>query len=234
MEPSIDYSDDPWSAPDVHKGHKHDSEPPRTNGGETNNGAHGFDGNGDGNGTGNGVHDSPAAPAPARTTSTFTTAALTSTHDSDPGTTRESSFAPAPSPGGAWGGEFFAGGGAVSNVGTTSPFGGLGGSNGGRDSAGQRPPPVNRTIGSGRTGSALEENIVVTLLPEKEGMFMFQHHNYEVASARRGSKVIRRYSDFVWLLDCLHKRYPFRVLPLLPPKRVAGTSRPPTHSWSQH
>ena len=49
---------------------------------------------------------------------------------------------------------------------------------------------------------------------------MFQHRNYEVASARRASKVIRRYSDFVWLLDCLHKRYPFRQLPLLPPKRV--------------
>lgn len=67
----------------------------------------------------------------------------------------------------------------------------------------------------------------MNLLPEKEGMFMFQHHNYEVVSARRGSKVIRRYSDFVWLLDCLHKRYPFRVLPLLPPKRVAGKSSPP-------
>ena len=34
--------------------------------------------------------------------------------------------------------------------------------------------------------------------------------------------MVRRYSDFVWLLDCLHKRYPFRILPLLPPKRVAG------------
>lgn len=66
----------------------------------------------------------------------------------------------------------------------------------------------------------MEENIVVTLMPEKEGMFMFQHHNYEISSIRRGSKVIRRYSDFVWLLDCLHKRYPFRVLPLLPPKRM--------------
>lgn len=63
---------------------------------------------------------------------------------------------------------------------------------------------------------------MVTLMPEKEGVFLFQHHNYEVTSARRGSKVVRRYSDFVWLLDCLHKRYPFRVLPLLPPKRVAG------------
>jgi len=49
----------------------------------------------------------------------------------------------------------------------------------------------------------------------------FQHRNYEVASVRRGTKVVRRYSDFVWLLDCLHKRFPYRQLPLLPPKRVA-------------
>lgn len=72
-------------------------------------------------------------------------------------------------------------------------------------------------------GTGPEEVITVTLLPEKEGLFMFQHRNYEVKSARRGSSVVRRYSDFVWLLDCLHKRYPFRQLPLLPPKRVAGT-----------
>ena len=63
--------------------------------------------------------------------------------------------------------------------------------------------------------------VTVNLLGEKEGMFMFQHRNYEIASVRRNSKVIRRYSDFVWLVDCLHKRYPFRQLPLLPPKRVA-------------
>ena len=72
------------------------------------------------------------------------------------------------------------------------------------------------------TGGGVEEVVVVTVLPEKEGMFLFQHRNYQVSSARRGSKVVRRYSDFVWLLDCLHKRYPFRQLPLLPPKRVAG------------
>lgn len=86
------------------------------------------------------------------------------------------------------------------------------------------PPPNPSTstrVISGRTGSSVEENILVTLMPEKEGMFMFQHHNYEVSSQRRGSKVIRRYSDFVWLLDCLQKRYPFRILPLLPPKRMA-------------
>lgn len=70
----------------------------------------------------------------------------------------------------------------------------------------------------------LHEDITVTSLDEKEGVFMFQHRNYEIASVRRNSKVVRRYSDFVWLLDCIHKRYPFRQLPLLPPKRVASES----------
>ena len=66
------------------------------------------------------------------------------------------------------------------------------------------------------------ESVTITMLPEKEGIFMFQHRNYEVKALRRGSSVVRRYSDFVWLLDCLQKRYPFRRLPLLPPKRVQG------------
>lgn len=67
------------------------------------------------------------------------------------------------------------------------------------------------------------ELVTVTTLPDKEGVFLFQHHNYEVKTVRRASSVVRRYSDFVWLLDCLHKRYPFRRLPLLPPKRIQGT-----------
>lgn len=83
--------------------------------------------------------------------------------------------------------------------------------------------PRRRSLGLGRTTNPqVEETVTVALLPEKEGLFMFQHRNYEVKSARRGSTVIRRYSDFVWLLDCLQKRFPFRQLPLLPPKRVSG------------
>ncbi|KAH0095017.1 sorting nexin Mvp1, partial [Aureobasidium melanogenum] len=81
----------------------------------------------------------------------------------------------------------------------------------------RRPVGVSRS--SGATGP--EELITVNVLEEKEGMFLFQHRNYEVSSISRNSRVIRRYSDFVWLLDCLHKKFPFRQLPLLPPKRVA-------------
>ncbi|KAJ5760308.1 hypothetical protein N7520_007464 [Penicillium odoratum] len=84
------------------------------------------------------------------------------------------------------------------------------------DLTSRRRPLVTRT-----TNPQIEETVIINLLPEKEGMFMFQHRNYEVKSARRGSTVIRRYSDFVWLLDCLQKRFPFRQLPLLPPKRVS-------------
>lgn len=91
----------------------------------------------------------------------------------------------------------------------------------GGDESSQSAP--GRSIGGGNVlNRGVEETVTIILLPEKEGLFMFQHHNYEVKSARRASSVVRRYSDFVWLLDCLHRRYPFRLLPLLPPKRVAG------------
>lgn len=70
------------------------------------------------------------------------------------------------------------------------------------------------------------ELVTISTLPDKEGVFLFQHHNYEVKTIRRGSTVVRRYSDFVWLLDCLQKRYPFRRLPLLPPKRIQGKLAP--------
>lgn len=89
------------------------------------------------------------------------------------------------------------------------------------------PGIIGRNAGSNRDGrdsNQANEIVTITAMPEKEGMFLFQHRNYEVSIVKRNSKVTRRYSDFVWLLDCLHKRYPFRQLPLLPPKRVASKS----------
>ncbi|OCF31380.1 sorting nexin MVP1 [Kwoniella heveanensis BCC8398] len=62
------------------------------------------------------------------------------------------------------------------------------------------------------------ETVEVVLIAEKEGWFL---QKYKVESDKRASgSVSRRYSDFVWLLDCLIKRYPFRLLPGLPPKRI--------------
>ncbi|GAA5799625.1 hypothetical protein HPULCUR_005041 [Helicostylum pulchrum] len=65
------------------------------------------------------------------------------------------------------------------------------------------------------------EEIAVTVAPEREG-FIFKHVNYIVTNEKRSSIVLRRYSDFWWLLEILTKRYPFRALPNLPPKKLGG------------
>jgi sorting nexin-8 len=191
---------DPWRSPALHKGHAHSSSPPKTNGSSAANGAH----------------------EPVRTTSGFTT---NSTETPSNGSSSITASNPVHTPGaGVWG-TYDGESNAPFNNSSGSGLGGQGFGDVGGD--GEAPTPIvpSRSFGGGRvTGGGVEEVITVTLLPEKEGMFMFQHHNYQIISQRRGSKVVRRYSDFVWLLDCLQKRYPFRQLPLLPPKRVGGKS----------
>ncbi|KAH8725883.1 sorting nexin mvp1 [Phaeosphaeriaceae sp. PMI808] len=159
-------------------------------------------------------------PSATRTTSQFTTKSRSeSTSNQD--IVQPSSL----SSEGGWGGY----NGGVSN----QPFAAPGLVDGGFGAppvgGGSNPPPeLGRLIGrlpSG-AGTSTDEIITITTIAEKEGMFLFQHRNYEVASSKRTTKVIRRYSDFVWLLDCLHKRYPFRQLPLLPPKRVGINGNP--------
>ncbi|KAF2111473.1 hypothetical protein BDV96DRAFT_614788 [Lophiotrema nucula] len=184
---------DPWASPDLHRGHSHTS---YNSVPPQTNGAN--------------------APAATRTTSQFTTTSATNSST----TADQSSQQPASyNSEGGWGA--FNG---ASGDGFPNP--GLGGEGFGQPPSGEdgpsNPAGLGRALGGGRiAGPGVEEVVTVTAIAEKEGMFMFQHRNYEVTSARRNSKVIRRYSDFVWLLDCLHKRYPFRQLPLLPPKRVA-------------
>ena len=157
---------------------------------------------------------------PHRTTSTFTTHSLTSDTVPDSSTIESSNIidrSAVEGQGGGWTGSDTAfTGSALGNE-------GFGGPPGGGDGQGNESGPSRRLASGHRgIGHGAEEVIFITALPEKEGTFLFQHRNYQVASARRNSKVIRRYSDFVWLLDCLHKRYPFRQLPLLPPKRVSS------------
>lgn len=123
------------------------------------------------------------------------------------------------------------GGGGFGNPSSASGFGnydqGALGAGFGQPDSGQANSSRNdlsRSLGGGQvSNSGMEDVITIQMLPEKEGMFLFQHRNYEVKSARKATSVIRRYSDFVWLVDCLQKKFPFRQIPLLPPKRVAGT-----------
>lgn len=78
-----------------------------------------------------------------------------------------------------------------------------------------------------------EHKIQIKEVPEKEGL-LFKHINYaiihEIPLGLHGpagaKKVIRRYSDFVWLLEFLLKKYPFRVIPGLPPKKFTVGASP--------
>ncbi|CDK26571.1 unnamed protein product [Kuraishia capsulata CBS 1993] len=78
--------------------------------------------------------------------------------------------------------------------------------------------------------------IRVKEIPEKEGL-VFKHINYlithnivfpreyQVQQERGELKIVRRYSDFAWLIEVLWKKYPFRIIPDLPPKKFTiGTS----------
>ncbi|RFU79405.1 sorting nexin mvp-1 [Trichoderma arundinaceum] len=207
----VDPDDDPWNTPDLHKGHTHS----RQNGAEdhaaiVNGHNHSFN------------QDAPPAFEP-RPTNHYSAPPEPIRPTNRPRQVSSSSL----SGQGGWGGGFYGSspGGGFNDVPHTQnppPIPNIFGGDGAGQIAGIDPSPAApaRSLG-GRIGNNVEENVVVTLMPGKEGIFMFQHHNYEVTSQRRGSKVVRRYSDFVWLLDCLHKRYPFRMLPLLPPKRVA-------------
>ncbi|TYJ55310.1 hypothetical protein B9479_004033 [Cryptococcus floricola] len=62
------------------------------------------------------------------------------------------------------------------------------------------------------------ERVTVDLIPEKEGWFL---QKYRLSSTKRGDQAVtRRFSDFLWLADILSKRYPYRLLPPIPPKRL--------------
>ena len=101
-----------------------------------------------------------------------------------------------------YGGVQDAGGfGGMGGGGLTSPtmgvnrMGSFGGFGGNQQQQGQRGGPrPGLTAG----GVRAEESVTITVLPEKEGMFLFQHRNYQISSGRRASRVVRRYSDFVW------------------------------------
>lgn len=213
---------DPWNTPDVHKGHAHAADDvPATPESDAPNGGGPQDAE---------QHASDDGSFPSMTASTPAGPTRSASGYADPASPSRQTAPPTQpalqnnsAPG--WGGYYETAAQSVGSPGgfvePANPFGNNQRPPVGVGASGE--PPLLRTA-SGRTGSALEEVVSVGLMPEKEGFFLFQHHNYEVTSSRRGSKVVRRYSDFVWLLECLHKRYPFRALPPLPPKRVAGES----------
>ncbi|KAK4692158.1 sorting nexin-8, partial [Lecanoromycetidae sp. Uapishka_2] len=154
--------EDPWASPALHKGHTHivnNEATPSSN-------------------------PTAAKPLrnglsePSRTTSAFTT------HSEEPAPSPMAAEEGPSGPG--WGSDGPTSSG-FSGSGLSGP-GGTGFGSSGDEQGNSAGGGIGRSIGGGRTvHRGVEENVTVTLLPEKEGIFMFQHHNYEVKSARRAS-----------------------------------------------
>ncbi|XP_075383714.1 sorting nexin-8 isoform X3 [Tenrec ecaudatus] len=86
-------------------------------------------------------------------------------------------------------------------------------------------PPENTLLPSQSLQELLARDTVqVEVSPEKKGLFL-KHVEYEVSSQRFRSSVYRRYNDFVVFQEVLLHRFPYRMVPALPPKRVLGADR---------
>jgi len=96
----------------------------------------------------------------------------------------------------------------------TAPFGvGAAGVNGG----GAPPSSVSGTGLPSGWWRRLEK--VTVLFAGHQGFVLNRYMAYGITT-ERGGAVQRRYSEFTFLWDCLVRRYPFRLLPQLPPKRI--------------
>ncbi|XP_033023100.1 sorting nexin-8 [Lacerta agilis] len=69
-----------------------------------------------------------------------------------------------------------------------------------------------------------KDTVQVELIPEKKGLFL-KHVEYEVSSKRFRCSVYRRYNDFVVFHEMLLQKFPYRMVPALPPKRMIGADR---------
>ncbi|XP_012376010.1 sorting nexin-8 isoform X3 [Dasypus novemcinctus] len=86
-------------------------------------------------------------------------------------------------------------------------------------------PPGNPLLLSHTLQELLARDTVqVELIPEKKGLFL-KHVEYEVSSQRFRSSVYRRYNDFVVFHETLLHKFPYRMVPALPPKRMLGADR---------
>ncbi|GAB6031164.1 sorting nexin [Chamberlinius hualienensis] len=63
----------------------------------------------------------------------------------------------------------------------------------------------------------------VELVPEKKGIIL-KHVEYVVTSQKYRSKVNRRYNDFLAFYETLLLKYPYRMVPRLPPKKMMGAN----------
>uniref|UniRef100_D8Q1I6 Sorting nexin MVP1 n=1 Tax=Schizophyllum commune (strain H4-8 / FGSC 9210) TaxID=578458 RepID=D8Q1I6_SCHCM len=86
-------------------------------------------------------------------------------------------------------------------------------------------PALTNGASSNFTGTGLPpewwrklEKVQVSIVGQ-QGFILNRYTVYQITSSR-GSPVTRRYSEFVYLWEVLTRRYPFRLFPALPPKRI--------------
>uniref|UniRef100_A0ABD2XKZ9 PX domain-containing protein n=1 Tax=Trichogramma kaykai TaxID=54128 RepID=A0ABD2XKZ9_9HYME len=65
------------------------------------------------------------------------------------------------------------------------------------------------------------DTLEINLVPEKKGIFL-KHVEYQVTSKRYNSIVYRRFNDFLALHELLVARFPYRLIPKPPPKKIVG------------
>jgi hypothetical protein len=86
--------------------------------------------------------------------------------------------------------------------------------------AGTAVQPISRVDTPQEAMDTYQDVIQIQICPQEKTLF--GHVNYTISSSVHNSKVIRRYSDFLWLQDVLLKKYPFRIITALPPKKAVG------------
>uniref|UniRef100_A0A8D0CKL4 Sorting nexin 8 n=1 Tax=Scleropages formosus TaxID=113540 RepID=A0A8D0CKL4_SCLFO len=76
-------------------------------------------------------------------------------------------------------------------------------------------------LGASQTLTELlnRDAVQVELIPEKKGLFL-KHVEYQITSRRFRASVCRRYSDFDVFHELLLQRFPYRMVPALPPKQM--------------
>lgn len=82
------------------------------------------------------------------------------------------------------------------------------------------------------------DSVNIELLPDKKGIFL-KYSEYTVSSKKFSSRVTRRYNDFLALHELLLSRFPYRLIPRLPPKKITAagdasflqTRRRGLHRW---
>ncbi|KAJ3982078.1 hypothetical protein F5890DRAFT_1556227 [Lentinula detonsa] len=87
-------------------------------------------------------------------------------------------------------------------------------------SSGFGPGALSTVTGTGLAKDWWKRQRSVSVTIQGQQGFILNRYTIYQISTERGPSVIRRYSEFVFLWDCLYRRYPFRLFPALPPKRI--------------